>query len=123
MGFADLVYSQWGDAAVHSLALAMLLDSKHVHHFQDIGYRHDWFHSCPANAPGDKQLPLSSALTNNTNWAPEGKRNDPDAIGCRCECDATKGTMVGYSGYCTKRIKLPNRPKSSGTGYTLSDWL
>lgn len=39
---------RWGDAPVHSLAAAMLLNKSQVHHFQDIGYRHNSFTHCPA---------------------------------------------------------------------------
>ena len=39
---------RWGDAPVHSLGAAMFLNSSQVHHFQDIGYRHDPYIHCPA---------------------------------------------------------------------------
>ena len=39
---------RWGDAPVHSLAAAMFLNKTQVHHFQDIGYRHNSFTHCPA---------------------------------------------------------------------------
>ncbi|KAI8138046.1 nucleotide-diphospho-sugar transferase [Fennellomyces sp. T-0311] len=40
-------YERWGDAPVHSLAVAMFLDKSEVHFFDDIGYRHDPFMHCP----------------------------------------------------------------------------
>lgn len=92
----------------------MLLDAEHIHYFQDIGYRHDWFSTCPFNAPGEKQLPSSQSLAANQPWAPEGREGNPDAIGCRCECDAAaKGIMVNYPGYCTHRLTMPNRARWS----------
>lgn len=39
---------RWGDAPVHSLGVAMLLNKSQVHHFQDIGYKHAPFSHCPA---------------------------------------------------------------------------
>lgn len=39
---------RWGDAPVHSLAAAMFLNKSQVHHFSDIGYRHNSFTHCPA---------------------------------------------------------------------------
>ena len=39
---------RWGDAPVHSLAAAMFLNKSQVHHFHDIGYRHNSFTHCPA---------------------------------------------------------------------------
>ncbi|KAI8868543.1 glycosyl transferase [Ramicandelaber brevisporus] len=41
-------YERWGDAPVHSIAAAMLLDPKQVHFFEDIGYMHDPFFNCPS---------------------------------------------------------------------------
>lgn len=41
-------YERWGDAPVHSLAASMFLNASEVHHFSDIGYRHNSFNNCPA---------------------------------------------------------------------------
>lgn len=40
-------YERWGDAPVHSLAAAMLLDKKETHFFDKIGYTHDAITHCP----------------------------------------------------------------------------
>ncbi|KAG0170528.1 alpha 1,2-mannosyltransferase 2.4.1, partial [Apophysomyces sp. BC1015] len=40
-------YERWGDAPVHSIAVALMLSQKDVHWFYDIGYRHDYFEHCP----------------------------------------------------------------------------
>ncbi|KAG2221634.1 hypothetical protein INT45_001159 [Circinella minor] len=40
-------YERWGDAPVHSIAVAMFLNKSEVHFFDDIGYRHDPFMHCP----------------------------------------------------------------------------
>lgn len=40
-------YERWGDAPVHSLGVALLLDKNEIHHFDDIGYRHLPFNTCP----------------------------------------------------------------------------
>ncbi|KAJ1900608.1 alpha 1,2-mannosyltransferase 2.4.1 [Kickxella alabastrina] len=39
---------RWGDAPVHSLAVAMLLNKSQVHYF-DIGYYHSPFQNCPTD--------------------------------------------------------------------------
>ncbi|KAK3316202.1 nucleotide-diphospho-sugar transferase [Apodospora peruviana] len=101
---------RWGDAPVHSLALAMLLDSpQRVHHFADIGYRHDSFFQCPANAFGSKQLPHSDVLSENIPWAPEYA----SGIGCRCECDGAK--TLNVPAYCLNRLKQPNSDRRLST--------
>ncbi|ORZ03751.1 nucleotide-diphospho-sugar transferase [Syncephalastrum racemosum] len=40
-------YERWGDAPVHSIAVALMLGAKDVHWFYDIGYKHDFFEHCP----------------------------------------------------------------------------
>ncbi|ORY65989.1 glycolipid 2-alpha-mannosyltransferase [Pseudomassariella vexata] len=96
-------FERWGDAAVHALAVAMLVDPRKVHHFEDLGYRHDQLYQCPANAPGG-QLLGSKALGDGT-WAPEIE----GGIGCRCECDGRK--TRNHPGYCLNKLKQPNSPK------------
>ncbi|KAI9818246.1 MAG: hypothetical protein M1832_004462 [Thelocarpon impressellum] len=43
-------YERWGDAPVHSIALALFEDSSKIHWFRDIGYQHIPFFQCP-NSP------------------------------------------------------------------------
>jgi alpha 1,2-mannosyltransferase len=40
-------YERWGDAPVHSIAASLLLDKSQVHFFEDVGYFHVPFNSCP----------------------------------------------------------------------------
>jgi len=40
-------YERWGDAPVHSIAAAMMLDKKQIHWFEDIGYYHAPTWNCP----------------------------------------------------------------------------
>jgi hypothetical protein len=40
-------WDRWGDAPVHSLAVAMMLKSSEVHFFNDIGYKHIPLMHCP----------------------------------------------------------------------------
>jgi alpha 1,2-mannosyltransferase len=42
-------YERWGDAPVHTLAVAMLLPVEQIHHFEDIGYSHEGAYNCPIN--------------------------------------------------------------------------
>ncbi|AEY95769.1 FACR251Cp [Eremothecium gossypii FDAG1] len=41
-------YERWGDAPVHSLAAALLLRADEVHHFEEIGYFHVPYGTCPS---------------------------------------------------------------------------
>ncbi|KAK3692320.1 nucleotide-diphospho-sugar transferase [Podospora appendiculata] len=106
---------RWGDAAVHSLALAMLLNSDQVHHFEDFGYRHDWFFQCPANAPGG-QLLESKALGD----FPFNKERQ-GGIGCRCECDGAQ--TRNYASYCLNKLKQPNTSKRLGPIGWFKTWF
>ncbi|KAH3673429.1 hypothetical protein WICPIJ_009817 [Wickerhamomyces pijperi] len=40
-------YERWGDAPVHSIAVALFMDKSQVHYFNDIGYFHSPMHNCP----------------------------------------------------------------------------
>ncbi|OTA99552.1 glycosyltransferase family 15 protein [Hypoxylon sp. CI-4A] len=101
-----LTFTQWGDAAVHSLAVALLVEPRKVHHFEDFGYRHDLLYQCPANAPGG-QLPDSPLLGSGT-WSPE----TASGIGCRCECAGLEER--NYGNVCLDRLKQPTSVKRSG---------
>ncbi|ORX70760.1 putative mannosyltransferase [Linderina pennispora] len=47
-------YERWGDAPVHSLAVAMFLNKNQVHWFEDIGYYHGPLWNCPKGKANDK---------------------------------------------------------------------
>jgi hypothetical protein len=40
-------YERWGDAPVHSIAVALFVPRHRLHFFTDIGYRHTPFQHCP----------------------------------------------------------------------------
>ncbi|KAI1802758.1 glycosyltransferase family 15 protein [Daldinia bambusicola] len=96
-------FERWGDAAVHSLAIALLADPRKIHHFEDFGYRHALLYQCPANAPGG-QLPGSELLGSGT-WAAE----EDNGIGCRCECPGPSPRNFGS--YCLNKLKQPTTVK------------
>ena len=71
---------QWGDAPIHSLAAALLLDPSQIHYFSDYGYLHDGLQRCPRNAPGG-QLQMDTLLGGG--YYDEEKEG---GLGCRCTC-------------------------------------
>lgn len=93
-------YERWGDAPVHSIAAALFMKRDEIHFFEDIGYRHVPFQSCPTS--------------------PE-KRNK---LRCTCPYDVTlpqdQRTIFTWKGYsCTPRwFKLNNLERPAGW----SDW-
>lgn len=96
----------------------MLLDSKQVHHFSDIGYQHGPFYNCPANAAGG-QLPESGLL-----GEVSPTENNPEAeagIGCRCRCDRRPHGPQNFSGYCGRRLKHPNTRDRGWLAHALLD--
>ncbi|KAK1452033.1 glycolipid 2-alpha-mannosyltransferase [Colletotrichum melonis] len=105
-------FERWGDAAVHSLAVGMLLDADKVHHFEDFGYRHDELFQCPANAP-DGQLPGSQTLGNASSYSTP----IDGGIGCRCECDGK--VRRNHNGYCLNKLKEPNTAQRPWFSWTL----
>ncbi|ONH67676.1 Glycolipid 2-alpha-mannosyltransferase 1 [Cyberlindnera fabianii] len=42
-------YERWGDAPVHSIAAALFLPKDRIHYFEEIGYYHNPYNSCPIN--------------------------------------------------------------------------
>lgn len=91
---------RWGDAPVHSIAVAMFLDKLELHYFRDIGYQHTTIVHCPKNAPG-KQLPyvpahpLEEVNPKRGPWYKFFRKRKPDeparnGVGCRCECPKFK---------------------------------
>lgn len=48
-------YERWGDAPVHSIAVALFLNKDEVHFFNDLGYYHVPFHNCPVDPEIRKQ--------------------------------------------------------------------
>lgn len=79
---------RWGDAPVHSLAVAMMLNIEQVHYFRDIGYKHSTLGHCPANSRNN-QLSYIPDPRNENN--PNFKLYKPDkprsnGVGCRCKC-------------------------------------
>jgi mannosyltransferase len=94
----------------------MLLDPAKVHHFEDFGYRHDWYYQCPANARGG-QLPESAALGDNTPFSPELE----GGIGCRCECDGRKTRNT--PAYCLYKLTAPNKVRQPSMLQWATSWL
>lgn len=101
---------RWGDAPVHSLAIGMFLDLNEVHYFRDIGYRHEIFAHCPANAP-EHQLEYVA----NANYAAFADPQEaavvvsPDkprynGVGCRCKCP--KGYNDIEDSECMKKWQM-----------------
>lgn len=41
-------YERWGDAPVHSIAVALFAGKDQIHFFNEIGYRHEYFQHCPS---------------------------------------------------------------------------
>lgn len=94
----------------------MLAEPHQIHHFADIGYRHDTFYQCPANAPGG-QLPESETLNLvKDTWAPELE----GGVGCRCECDGRKNLNI--PSYCHDKLRAPNTMRRPWSTWFLS-WL
>lgn len=102
---------RWGDAPVHSLAVAMMLKKEEIHYFRDIGYKHSTLGHCPRNAPG-KQLPYKPSENFKEEvkktWYSSFIRDGPDApgnngVGCRCRCPSNHRDIEGRNSVCVKQ--------------------
>ncbi|ODV83012.1 glycosyltransferase family 15 protein [[Candida] arabinofermentans NRRL YB-2248] len=56
-------YERWGDAPIHSIAVALFLDKEKIHYFEDIGYNHGVYSMCPI----DDDIWLSNKCNCNMN--------------------------------------------------------
>lgn len=61
-------YERWGDAPIHSLAVAMFLSKENIHYFDDIGYYHEPFGHCPLNPVLKKNCNCNNYQTVNFNF-------------------------------------------------------
>ncbi|KAI1319339.1 alpha 1,2-mannosyltransferase 2.4.1 [Mortierella claussenii] len=59
-------YERWGDAPVHSIAAALMLDRRDIHFFNEIGYRHGVYEHCPENPA--LQLKCACDPKDNVDW-------------------------------------------------------
>lgn len=104
---------RWGDAPVHSLAVAMMLRKDEIHYFRDIGYKHTTLGHCPNNAPG-KQLPYepSGAFMEHSEvkpWYHFFRKDTPDepvknGVGCRCVCPYKHRELEDRNSDCIKQF-------------------
>lgn len=101
---------RWGDAPVHSLAVAMMLQKEEIHYFRDIGYKHTTLGHCPSNAPG-KQLPYEPSADFNDKvektWYDIFRSDEPDkpaknGVGCRCQCPPMHKELEDRNADCIK---------------------
>ena len=76
-------FERWGDAPVHSLAAALLLDPSEVHHFADFGYVHEPYQYCAVVEQGKEGR---KGTVPNLSKIPENRLRD---LGCDCVCDDT----------------------------------
>ncbi|VVT45054.1 uncharacterized protein SAPINGB_P000622 [Magnusiomyces paraingens] len=61
-------YERWGDAPVHSIAASLFLDKSEIHHFEDIGYRHGPYTSCPSSLSMRKKGHCTCNPDHNFSW-------------------------------------------------------
>lgn len=100
---------RWGDAPVHSLAVAMLLNKEELHYFRDIGYKHTTLGHCPNNAP-DNQLPYKSAGYEEEEkpwymtFMDEPDRPVKNGVGCRCRCPYKHRELEDHNNKCMRRF-------------------
>ncbi|KAH3676208.1 hypothetical protein WICPIJ_009168 [Wickerhamomyces pijperi] len=82
---------RWGDAPIHSIAVAFLLNLDELHYFRDIGYKHSTIGHCPSNSPHQLKFPDKSPNYKIKDPKFDSYWNRVDPIksygtGCRCRC-------------------------------------
>lgn len=79
-------HERWGDAPVHSLAAAMLLQPEELHHFSDLGYIHDGLQYCTFQSTAEERR-RGFAFPPDVSGKGIGKIEGRQEVGCRCQCD------------------------------------
>jgi mannosyltransferase len=95
-------YERWGDAPVHSLAAAMLLQPEELHHFSDLGYIHDGLQYCTFQSTQEEKR-RGFVVPPDISGKGHGKIEGREEVGCRCKCDP-KARVV--EPICLNRIGL-----------------
>lgn len=94
---------RWGDAAVHSLALALILDITDIHYFRDIGYKHSTIGHCPSNAKINQLAFVPVAKTNAHFKAYTPDKPQINGVGCRCKCPMWHKEIEDSGSSCIKQ--------------------
>lgn len=95
-------HERWGDAAVHSLAAAMLLRPEELHHFSDLGYIHDGLQYCTFRSTAAERE-RGFAVPPGISGMGIGKVEGREEVGCRCACDPDARVVEPV---CMNRIGL-----------------
>lgn len=128
MGFTK---ERFGDAPVHTLGVAMLLDLEEVHYFRDISYSHSSITHCVKNDPitGDfengidseflidkwsnyKHYPYTKSNTYKKKMISSFRKllnanqkgNNGIDIGCNCECPIRHNEIENTSKVCSSKL-------------------
>lgn len=100
-------FERWGDAPVHSLAVALFLRPEEIHCFEDLGYGHPPFWACPQNA-WKGQLLESESLGAPFNLSTERE----DGMGCRCSC-FEDDENTNFNGFCFDKFDKALKAKAA----------
>lgn len=96
---------RWGDAPIHSLAIAMMLNLEDIHYFRDIGYKHSTLGHCPGNAYTNNlaYIPAEENINdkNFKSYTPDYPK--PNGVGCRCKCPRFHQEIEDSGSSCTKQ--------------------
>lgn len=112
---------RWGDAPVHSLGLALVLDASDIHYFRDIGYQHTKVRHCPANSMEHGFLPYKpkSPRYKHRRKYDNGKTY---GSGCRCRCPRNIGEYEEIVPDCLSNWLDLNFYEDTNTKSTKPQW-
>lgn len=96
---------RWGDAPVHSLGLALMLDVSDIHYFRDIGYMHSKIGHCPGNSKLNQHeySPAPSFANNPYFQLYKPDRGVVNGVGCRCKCPMFHKEAEDLGSSCIKQ--------------------
>ncbi|KAJ6473408.1 alpha-1,2-mannosyltransferase [Mycena vitilis] len=74
-------YERWGDAPVHSIAVALLLPKSKIHLFEEIGYQHDDWSHCPQDEAVREAGKCACSVRDSFDYTGDSCRPKWDAMG------------------------------------------
>lgn len=93
-------YERWGDAPVHTIAASLFLNKAEIHHFDDIGYEHKPFKSCPTDPEIRKTRRCGCDPTKNFTWK---------KFSCTSEFYQVQGKTLPSESWISKKQQMQAR--------------
>ena len=116
-------YERWGDAPVHSIAAALMLNKDEIHFFNDIAYYHVPFTHCPTGEKTRLDLRCHCNPKDNFDWKGYSCKFISLAHGCPVDGFAHAPTQARRGSSKSREWTSPRATKTSRIRGGIHAWL